>query len=833
MAEGIELDEASAREMGGSGDDRRREAPGRCTEVVMREAERVRRGMMMCGCAALLAACASGSVARPADGAASSPSPAPAENPPSPPVPATTGPAARDAREEAFVDSILRLMTPAEKLGQLTQYPGQWGQTGPRVETATLDQIRRGEVGSFLSVWGADVTRRLQRVAVEESRLKIPILFAHDVIHGFRTIFPVPLAEAASWDPQTAREAARIAAWEASAYGLAWTFAPMMDVARDARWGRVVEGSGEDPYLGSAMAVARVRGFQGTDLRAPLSIAATAKHFAAYGAAEGGRDYNIADIPPRTLREIYLPPFHAAVCAGTQTVMASFNEIAGVPAHGSRALLTDILRHEWAFDGMVVSDWGGLQELIPHGVAAGRGDAARLGLHAGVDMDMVSEVFVKDLPAEISAGRVPMEEVDEAVRRVLRLKYRLGLFENPYARGDAAREQPAGQLRAEHRRAAREAAARSMVLLRNEGGVLPFDRGRIRSLAVIGPLAADRRAPLGSWSGAGRDEDVVPVLDGIRRAAGTGIEVIHAPGVESVRSTDLGGFAAAVRAARRADAVVLVVGEAEDMTGEASSRVSLDLPGAQRELVEAVRAAAGDKPVAVVLMNGRPLALQWMHDTVPAILEAWFGGVEMGNAVGDVLFGEVNPGGKLPITFPRAVGQVPIYYNHRQTGRPASAVSEYTSKYEDAPWTPLYPFGHGLSYTRFTYGPMRLSTLRMTPSDTLTVSVEVTNAGARAGDEVVQLYVQDRVAAVTRPVKELRGFERVRLAPGETRTVAFRLTVDDLAFWDGGMEPRRIAEPGSFFAYAGTSSERVQGAEFHLDTSNGGPVDVPQRCRAW
>ncbi|NNC31754.1 glycosyl hydrolase [Longimicrobium terrae] len=786
----------------------------------------LRRAGWMGGCAALLSACAprplpppslpSAITDRAADFAKS--------------VPHVAASGMRDASEQAFVDSVLARMTLPEKLGQLTQYAGQWGQTGPRVETATEDAIRRGEVGSFLSVWGADVTRRLQRIAVEESRLGIPILFSHDVIHGFRTLFPVPLAEAASWDPDVARESARIAAAEASAYGIAWTFAPMMDVARDARWGRVVEGAGEDPHLGSVMAAARVRGFQGTDLRAPLSIAATAKHFAAYGAAEGGRDYNIADIPERTLRETYLPPFRAAVCAGAATFMASFNEIGGVPAHASRALQTDVLRGEWGFNGMVVSDWGGLQELIPHGVAAGRADAARLGLRAGVDMDMVSEVYLKELPAEIAAGRVPMAEVDEAVRRVLRLKYRLGLFANPYARGDTSRELPAGRLPAEHRRAAYEAAARSVVLLRNAGGVLPLDRARIRRLAVIGPLAADRHSPLGSWNGAGRDEDVVPVLDGIRRAAGSGITVDYTAGVDSVRSTSGGGFAAAVRAARAADAVVLVVGETEDMTGEASSRVSLDLPGAQRELVEAVRAAAGRKPVAVVLMNGRPLALEWMHDTVPAIVEAWFGGVEMGNAVGDVLFGEVNPGGKLPMTFPRATGQVPIYYNYRQTGRPADPRNEYTTGYERSPSTPLYPFGHGLSYTRFTYGAPRLSAARMGAGDTLSVTVEVTNAGGRAGDEVVQLYVRDPVAAVTRPVKELRGFRRIRLNPGETRAVTFRLTVDDLAFWDAA--PRRIAEPGAFVVQVGGSSEQVQSAEFELVTVDGGAIAVPERCGA-
>ncbi|HEU4885720.1 MAG TPA: glycoside hydrolase family 3 N-terminal domain-containing protein [Longimicrobium sp.] len=754
----------------------------------------------------------------------------PAVAPDPPPVREGPRPVRIDPAEEAFVDSVLALMTLPEKLGQLNQVAGRWGPGGVIVDTLEERRVRTGQVGSFLSVYGANATRRLQRVAVEESRMRIPILFAHDVIHGFRTVFPVPLAEAASWDPALVRENARIAAAEATAYGIHWTFAPMVDVARDPRWGRIVEGAGEDPYLGSAMAAARVRGFQGADLRAPLSIAATAKHFAAYGAAEGGRDYNIADVSDRTLRETYLPPFRAAVCAGTQTLMASFNEIGGVPAHGSRALLTDVLREEWGFRGLVVSDWAGVQEMMPHGVAGTRGAAARIGLHAGVDIDMVSEVFRKNLPAEIEAGRVPMDELDEAVRRVLRLKYRLGLFANPYSRGDAAREPAVGALPAVHRRAAREAAARSMVLLKNDGAVLPFDRARIRRIAVVGPLATDRHSPMGSWAGAGRDDEVVTVLDGIRAAAGRGIEVIHAPGVENVLSTERGGFTPAERAARRADAVVLVVGETENMSGEASSRAYLDLPGAQRELVDAVRRAAGNKPLAVVLMNGRPLAIEWMHQSVPAILEGWFGGVEMGSAVGDVLFGDVNPAGKLPVTFPRTIGQIPIYYSHRQTGRPAHPLNEYTSKYEDAPWTPLYPFGHGLSYTWFRYGPMRLSAIRITPADSLTVTVDVTNAGPRAGDEVVQLYVQDRVASMTRPVKELRGFQRIRLNAGETRTVTFRLDVDDLAFWGPGL--RRIAEPGAFVVEVGTSSDRVQGSEFLLTTADGQPVSVPERCEA-
>jgi beta-glucosidase len=790
---------------------RRRPAPGRYVMLLF----------LLAACAALLAACA----ASPPVTDAPAPPPAPAPAAARAPLPAA---ASADARMEAFVDSLLARMTLAEKVGQLTQYAGEWDPTGPRMTPAGDERIRRGEVGSFLSVFGAHATRRLQRIAVEESRLGIPLLFAQDVIHGFRTVFPVPLAEASSFDPQAVEEASRIAAAEAAAHGLHWTFAPMVDVARDPRWGRIVEGAGEDPYLGAAMAAARVRGFQGRDLRSPDALAATAKHFAAYGAAEGGRDYNVADVSERTLREVYLPPFHAAACAGAATFMAGFNELGGVPMHASRFLLTDVLRGEWGFRGLVVSDWAGVQELIPHGVAADRAEAARLGLSAGVDVDMVSEVYRKDLPPLVENGRVPAAALDEAVRRVLRLKYRLGLFDDPYVRSDTAREK-AAVLTPAHRRVARRLAGESIVLLKNDGAALPLARDRVRRLAVIGPLAVDARSALGSWAGAGRPEDAVTVLEGLRRAA-PGATVLHAPGVPDVRSTDRRGFAGAVRIARRADAVVLVVGETEDMSGEASSRASLDLPGAQRELVEAVRAASRGKPLVVVLMNGRPLALSWLHERVPAIVESWFLGVETGSAVADVLFGDVNPGGKQPVTFPRAVGQVPLYHARRNTGRPPSESENYTSKYEDLPWTPLYPFGHGLSYTTFRYGPPRLSEARMTPADTLSVTVEVTNTGRRAGDEVVQLYVQDRVASVTRPLLQLRGFRRVSLRPGESRSVTFPLTVDDLAFW--GPEMVRIAEPGTFVAYAGGSSVDVQAAPFELATPDGAPVRVPERCPA-
>ena len=734
---------------------------------------------------------------------------------------------------EAFIESLLARMTLEEKLGQLNQPPSQWGQTGPIAPPGSEDQIRRGEIGSFLSVYGAEYTGRLQRIAVEEARLGIPLLFGYDVIHGFRTIFPVPLAEASSWNPEAVRRAAEIAAAEGAAHGIHWTYAPMVDVARDPRWGRIVEGSGEDPYLGSALAVARVRGFQGDDLSSPATLAATAKHFAAYGAAQAGRDYNPADISERTLREVYLPPFHAAVCAGVATLMAGFNEIGGVPAHASRLLMTDILRGEWGFDGLVVSDYTGVQELLQHGVAATRGEAGKLALEAGVDVDMVSAIYVKDLPALVREGRVPERLVDAAVRRVLRLKWDLGLFSDPYRYSDPAREQ-ALTLTNEIREVAREVARQSIVLLKNdpvpggpgqepEAGILPLRRD-LGTIAVIGPLADDARSAIGNWAAAGRAEDAVDVLQGIRRAAAPGTTILHARGVDAA-SPDTAGIGDAAAAAARADVAILVIGETQEMSAEASSRATIGLPGRQADLAHAVQATG--TPVVVVLMNGRPLAIPSLVENVPAVVESWYLGVEMGNAVADVLFGGYNPGGKLPVTFPRSTGQVPIYYAHRNTGRPPSPREKYTSKYLDVPWTPLFPFGYGLSYTRFSYGPPRLGTTTLRPGGSLAVQVEVTNSGTRMGHEVVQLYIRDEVASVTRPVKELRGFERIRLEPGESRTVTFEVELDDLAFWN--QEMRRVAEPGHFTVYVGSSSEEVQEARFELVTRDG-PVDVPVSC---
>lgn len=726
---------------------------------------------------------------------------------------------------ERFVDSVLARMTLEEKVGQLNQPGGPGANTGPAARAGSEAEIQEGRIGSFLSVYGAANTRSLQRVAVEESRLGIPLIFAHDVIHGFRTIFPVPLAEAASWDPAAAERSARIAAAEAAAHGLQWTYAPMVDIARDPRWGRIVEGSGEDPYLGSAMAMARVRGFQGSDLSADSTLLATAKHFVAYGAAEGGRDYNTADISQRTLHDVYLPPFHAAVCAGVATVMASFNEVAGVPMHANRELIDGVLRRDWGWNGVLVSDYTGIMELLRHGVAADSAAAGILALRAGVDVDMVSRIYLTKIPEMVRQGRVPEAEVDEAVRRVLRAKYRLGLFADPYRYSDTTRER-ARTLTPRSRAAAREVAREAMVLLKNERQTLPLSK-QVRTLAVIGPLAEDARSALGNWAAAGRPEDAVTVLQGIRRAV-PDARVLYAKGVEDVRSGDTTGFAEAVRIARGADAVVLVLGETEAMSAEASSRASLDLPGAQRQLAQAVLAAAGGKPVVAVLMNGRPLSIGWLTEHVPAILETWFLGVETGNAVADVLFGDVNPSGKLPVTFPRAVGQVPIYYNHKNTGRPPLEEEKYTSKYQDVPWTPLYRFGYGLSYTSFRISEPRLGARTIRPSDTLVVAVDIANTGQRAGTEVVQLYVQDPVASITRPVKELRGFRRVHLEPGETRMVEFRLNAQDLAF--SGPEMRRIVEPGRFRVFVGGNSRDVRAVEFDLVTDGDAAVPVPQRC---
>jgi beta-glucosidase len=695
--------------------------------------------------------------------------------------------AALDAAVEARVEKILGAMTLEEKLGQLQQLGGPVEGSPELVEAA-----REGRVGSVLNVRGAKYVDAIQRAAVEGSRLKIPVLFGLDVIHGYRTVFPIPLAMAASWDPAVPETASRLAAREASVDGIRWTFSPMVDIARDPRWGRVSEGAGEDPYLGAAMAAAYVRGYQGSDPSAPGSIAACAKHWVGYGAAEAGRDYSTTEISERTLREIYFPPFKAAVDAGVLTFMSAFNDLNGAPSSANPFTLSQVLRGEWKFPGLVVSDWDAVSELIAHGIAADGTEAARRALTAGVDMEMDTRLYAASVPKLIADGRVPLSAVDEAVRRVLRVKLALGLFERPYA--DDAKS--VGAPDAASRAAARAAAARTFVLLKNDGNVLPFSKS-IKTLAVIGPLADDGAAVIGSWDGDAHVEDVVTVRAGLA-AANPGMTVLFSTGCDVAGASDA-GFADAVKTAKAADAVVLALGETSAMTGEASSRAFLDLPGRQLELAKAVLAAG--KPTAVVLLAGRPLALSALADAAPAILEAWHPGVEAGTAVADALFGDANPGGKLPITFPRTLGQVPLYYNHKNTGRPADDADHFTSKYIDEPVTPLFPFGWGLSYSSFALSDLAVAANK---PGRFAVSVVARNVGARAGDEVVQLYIRRRAASVTRPVAELKGFSRVALKPGEKRRVEFVLGPDELGFY--GLDMKRSVEPGEYEITVGTSS---------------------------
>jgi beta-glucosidase len=706
----------------------------------------------------------------------------------------STSGAASDPDIENKISDLLSRMTLAEKLGQLQQLAGTWdGDIRPE----QVKLARQGLLGSAIYVRGARRTTELQRVAMNESELKIPILFSFDVIHGYRTIFPVPLGEAASWDPSVVERADRIAAAEASAAGIRWTFAPMVDIARDPRWGRIVEGSGEDPFLGAAMAAAAVRGFQGTNYGQADRIIACAKHWVAYGAAEGGRDYNTTEVSRRTLREIYFPPFKAAVDAGVGSVMSAFNDLDGIPCTANSFLLTDVLRDEWHFHGIVISDWNGVKELINHGVAANGEEAAALALNAGVDMEMVSPFYNQYGQPLVAEGKVPMATIDRAVRRVLRVKYRLGLFAYPYA--DEAHEK-ATLLSPANRTAARELAARTFVLLKNEHNTLPLSR-KLKSIAIIGPLAADARSMIGPWCGDGRPEDAVTLLAGIR-AKLPDAKIHYAKGCD-VAGDSRAGFKQAIRAARRSDFTILAVGESSDMSGEARSRSSLDLPGQQLALIQAVHATG--KSYAVVLMNGRPLSIDWLATNSPAILETWFAGTEGGNAIADALFGDADPGGKLPVTFPRSVGQVPIYYDHKNTGRPPGGDSEDFSGYIDMPWTPLYPFGYGLSYTQFKLSNLQLSATRIQPDGTLTVGVDVQNVGDRAGDEVVQLYLHDLVASVTRPVEALKGFERIGLQPGETRHVEFTLDPGELGFYNRAM--RFVVEPGTFDVMVGDNSQ--------------------------
>ncbi len=696
------------------------------------------------------------------------------------------------------VNDLLAKMTLEEKVGQLNQFS---------VDKLNLEQaIAAGKVGSVLNALGAAQTNKLQRVAIERSRLHIPLLFGYDVIHGYRTIFPIPLGLASTWDLGAVETIARISAREASAAGVRWTFSPMVDIARDPRWGRIAEGAGEDPVLGSAMAAAYVRGYQGTDLATPTSIAACAKHYVGYGAAEGGRDYNSVDMSEGRLREVYFPPFKAAADAGAATFMSSFNTLNGVPATANRFTLRQVLKGEWGFHGFVVSDANSIAELVPHGVAADKKDAAREALTAGVDMDMGSGAYLDHVADLVRGGAVPMSVVDDAVRRVLLVKFRLGLFEHPYV--DEQREDSA-LLTAENRAAARAVAQKSIVLLRNEGNLLPLPKS-VGTIAVIGPLADSNADMLGSWPGNGIASEAVSVLGGVR--ATVSAATLYSKGVD-VAGDSTDGIAAAVEVARQADVVMLVLGESGDMSGEAASRSSLDLPGQQEKLLEAV--AATGKPVVLVLMSGRPLAISWAAEHVAAILEAWFPGTEGGNAVADVVFGDVNPSGRLPVSFPRAVGQVPIYYSHLNTGRPFGVDPRYQTGYIDLPSSPLYPFGYGLSYAKFAYRSLHTET-QLGIHGEMQVSVEVTNTGSRAGEEVVQLYVRELVSPIARPVRELKQFKRVVLKPGETRKVEFTIERSQLARPD----MRFAVNPGAYSIAVGSNSAQVMEARFEVPALN-------------
>lgn len=723
-------------------------------------------------------------------------------------VASCSGPSARKDASLACpkVDSLLKVMTLDEKVGQLVLFTSDWTVTGPSMREGYIEDIRSGRCGNIFNAYTAEYTRKLQGIAVNETRLGIPLLFGYDVIHGFRTIFPINLGISASWDIAATQESARIAAREAAAAGLHWTFSPMCDICVEPRWGRVSEGAGEDPHLGSLIAAAMTRGYQGEDLADPFTVLACIKHYAAYGAPQAGRDYNTVDMSERWLREFYLPPYKAAVDAGALSVMASFNELDGVPATANRHLMQEILRDEWGFQGFVVTDYTGINEMVCHGYAADEADAGRLAINAGIDMDMQSASFFNYLKEQVESGAVSRKTLDRAVRRVLNVKAALGLFEDPFKYCDAERE-AAETLTEENKAFARKLASESMVLLKNDG-VLPLAKGE--KVAVIGALAASRDDLLGTWRGAGQVEKVpASILDAIREYNGAA-NVVYAEGCK-VSGEDRSGFAAALAAARKAKKVVMVLGENCHWSGEAASRSDIRIPGVQSELLAKI--VATGKPVAVVLMNGRPLDLSAESQIAGALLEAWYPGTMGGYAAADVLFGEYNPSGKLSITFPRNLGQVPVYHYAKNTGRPyVHPEAKYESRYLDVPNEPLYAFGHGLSYTSFDYSDITLSAPSFSGDGSLTATVTVTNTGSVAGTETVQLYIRDLVGSVTRPVKQLKDFARVTLAPGAAETVTFTIGREMLSFWRQDMTFG--PEAGDFKLFIGGASDAVKEAAF-------------------
>ena len=704
------------------------------------------------------------------------------------------------------VDSVLKLMTIDEKVGQMNQYSGPWEHTGPITEQGDfLQQVKEGKLGSLLNINGVQHTRELQQIAMQ-SRLKIPLLFGQDVIHGYRTTFPIPLGEAASWDMEAIERSARIAATEAAASGIHWTFAPMVDIARDPRWGRVMEGAGEDPYLGSLIARARVKGFQGKGLGNVDAVMACAKHFAAYGAAIGGRDYNSVDMSERTLWEFYLPPFKAAADAGAATFMNSFNDINGIPATANSYIQKDILKGKWKFKGFIVSDWGSIGEMIKHGYVKNDYEAALAAVLAGNDMDMESRAYKNNLAQLVKEKKVPIAVIDEAVKRILKKKFELGLFDDPYKFSNAQREQK--ELNdPDHKKFAREIARKSIVLLKNENNLLPLSKN-IKTIAVIGPIAKSKMEMLGFWSTGWPDSNyIVSQFEGLQNKVGAGTTLLYARGC-GIEDSSRNGFDEAIRTAQQADVVIISVGEKRDMSGEAKSRSNIHLPGVQEELIKAIHSTG--KPIVVLISAGRPLIFNWTADNIPAILYTWWLGDEAGNAIADVLFGDHNPSAKLPMTFPLSEGQLPIYYNHFNTGRPATNDKDrfYRSAYIDLSIYPKFPFGYGLSYTSFKYDNLKLSSTKISPGKILDVSFSVTNTGKYGGEEVVQLYLKDEVAMPVRPVKELKDFKKIFLQPGESKVVTFKIDKEKLSFYNEKLQ--WITQPGTFDLMIGSSSDDIR-----------------------
>lgn len=726
---------------------------------------------------------------------------------------------------EERISLLMKEMTLEEKVGQMNQYNGSWDVTGPKPESGSNEEkynnIKKGLVGSMLSVRGVKEVRAVQKIAVEETRLGIPLLFGFDVIHGYKTLSPIPLAEAASWDLEAIKNSAHIAAIEASASGLNWTFAPNVDISNDARWGRVMEGAGEDPYLGSKIATARVTGFQGESLNANTAIIACAKHFAGYGFVEAGREYNSVDMSNSKLYNTVLPPFKATVDAGIRTFMNSFNTLNGVPATGNTFLQRDILKGAWKFDGFVVSDWASIGEMITHGYAADAADAAQKAAIAGSDMDMESNVYVTELAKLVKKGVVKESVVDDAVRRILRVKFELGLFDNPYKYCDEAREKSSIGNKANND-AVLDMAKKSIVLLKNNKNLLPLKKEGVK-IALIGALANDKTSPLGSWRIAADDNTAISVLEGMQQyknntlvyEKGTNVALNKQVFVDEVKinSTDFSGFEAAKKAAKQAEVVVMVLGEIGFQSGEGRSRTELGLPGNQQQLLEEVYKV--NPNIVLVLNNGRPLALPWAAENIPAIVEAWQLGTQSGNAIAQVLYGDYNPSGKLTMSFPRNVGQCPIYYNLYNTGRPTNKdQNAFWSHYIDVEKTPLYPFGYGLSYTSFEYKNLKLAKTSFQKGEKIELSVDVTNTGNFDGKEVVQLYINDVAASVVRPVKELKGFELIALKKGETKTVHFTLTEKELGFYDNN--GKFLTETGLFNVMVGWNSNEGLTVKFEL-----------------